>query len=105
MQIKIYSTQDLSSSSVNHVESLLDTFQWHSLPTSVQLNIDCTLKDVDDKLYVQLITFFGKTKLSFIADGVTITEALNTAMSTLNSGLTSTQRKLRKGRSTVYIAA
>ncbi len=94
MQIKINSTRKLGHNSINHVESLLAKFKWSILPISVIVNIDCTLKDVDDKHYVQLITFFEEEKKSFISDAATITEALKFAMSALNGKLTSTQVSL-----------
>jgi hypothetical protein len=105
MQIKINSSQRLGHNSINHVESLLAMFKWNVLPNSVVVNIDCTLKDVDDKLYVQLIIFFGDDKKSFIADAATITEALKFAMSTLNGKLISTPLSIRKGRGKVFKAA
>ena len=105
MQIKINSSQRLGHNSINHVESLLAMFKWYVLPSSVVVNIDWTLKDVDDKLYIQLITFFGDEKKSFIADAATITEALKSAMSAVNGKLTTTPVSIRKGRDTVFKAA
>lgn len=105
MQIKITSTRRLGNNSINHVESLLEKFQWVILPNSVVVNIDSTLKDVDDKLYVQLIAYFEKEKKSFIADAATMTEALKSAMSTLNGRLTATQVSMKGGRGSVDLAA
>lgn len=105
MQIKIRSSRVLGHNSINHIESLLDKFQWNILPNSVVVNIDCTLKDVDDKLYVQLITFFDGKKKSVITDAENITEALKIAISTLNGKLTSTPVTISNTRDTVFKAA
>ncbi|MFT4534843.1 MAG: hypothetical protein ACJA1A_001861 [Saprospiraceae bacterium] len=105
MQIKINSTRTLGTNSINHIELLLEKFQWAILPYSITVNIDSTLKDVDDKLYVQLIAYFEKEKKSFIADATTMTDALKSAMAMLNGKLTPTQVSMKRSRGSINQAA
>jgi hypothetical protein len=105
MQIKINSSRKLGHNSITHVESLLGKFQWNILPNSVVVNIDSTLKDVDDKHYVQLIIFFKEGKKSIISDAATLTEGIKSAMAILNAKLTSTQVSIGNSREKVSKAA
>jgi len=89
MQIKINSSQVLSENSIRHIEGLINNFQWQQTPHSIKINIDSTLKDVDDKIYVQLVSMFDGNKTSVITDALNITGAITLAQNTINSKMNS----------------